>query len=422
MNNWFIVGLTLLLSAFFSGMEIAFVTSNKLRIELDKSKGVFPANLISGFIHMPSRFIGAMLFGNNLALVIYGLAMAGLLKPALFYSLPDSYHSELTILLLQTVISTLIILILAEFLPKVLFRLSPNNLLNFFALPAYLFYYLFYPFNLLFILIAELLLKHVFGIKFNRQGYVFSPIDLDEYIRESSQGKHEENDEEQEIQMFQNAIDFRTAKVRECMVPRTEISALGEEETLPVLREEFIKTGHSKILIYRHSIDNIIGYAHSYDLFSNPQSIRSIIRPVIIVPETILAHKVLSMFINEHKSVAVVVDEFGGTSGMATLEDLIEEIFGEIDDEFDTEALEEIRKSATEFIFSGRLEIDYINDKFNLHLPDSDQYETLGGLIIHHHESIPSISDVISLPPFSFTILSATETRIDKVLLTIDDL
>ena len=271
MDNWFIVGITLLLSAFFSGMEIAFVTSNKLRIEIDKSKGVFPANLISGFIHMPSRFIGALLFGNNLALVIYGLAMANLLRPALLSSLPDAYHTELTILLLQTIISTLIILFLAEFLPKVLFRLSPNNLLNFFALPAYLFYYLFYPFNLLFIWIAEVILKHLFKINFNREGYVFSPIDLDEYIRDASLGKDNENDEEQEIQMFQNAIDFRTAKVRECMVPRTEISALDEEETITTLQREFIDTGHSKILIYRDSIDNIIGYAHSYDLFSNPE-------------------------------------------------------------------------------------------------------------------------------------------------------
>jgi putative hemolysin len=419
MNNWIIVGITLLLSAFFSGMEIAFVTSNKLRIELDKSKGIFPANLISGFIHMPSRFIGALLFGNNLALVIYGLAMASLLRPALLASLPDAYHTELTILLLQTIISTLIILILAEFLPKVLFRLSPNALLNFFALPAYIFYYLFYPFNLLFIFVAETLLKHVFNVNFNKEGYVFSPIDLDEYIKESSLGRDEENDEEQEIQMFQNAIDFRTAKVRECMVPRTEISALDEEESIATLRQEFIDTGHSKILIYRDSIDNIIGYAHSYDLFSNPAIIRSIIRPVIIVPETILAHKVLSMFINEHKSVAVVVDEFGGTSGMATLEDLIEEIFGEIDDEFDTEALEEIRKSENEFVFAGRLEIDFLNNKYNLGLPESDEYETLGGLIIHSHESIPSVHDIIDIPPFSFTILSASETRIDKVILTI---
>jgi putative hemolysin len=421
MNNWFIVGITLLLSAFFSGMEIAFVTSNKLRIEIDKSKGVFPANLISGFIHKPSRFIGALLFGNNLALVIYGLAMANLLGSGLFSFLPDAYHSELTILILQTVISTFIILILAEFLPKVLFRISPNSLLNFFALPAYLFYYLFYPFNLLFIWIAEFLLKHVFGINLNQQGYVFSPIDLDEYIKESSQGKDDENDEEQEIQMFQNAIDFRNAKVRECMVPRTEISALDEEETIATLRKEFIYTGHSKILIYRDSIDNIIGYAHSYDLFSNPATIHSIIRPVIIVPETILAHKVLSMFINEHKSVAIVMDEFGGTSGMATLEDLIEEIFGEIDDEFDTEALEEIQKSEKEFIFSGRLEIDYLNNKYNLGLPATDEYETLGGLIIHFHESIPSVKDVILIPPFTFTILSASETRIDQVLLTIGD-
>jgi len=421
MDNWFIVGITLLLSAFFSGMEIAFVTSNKLRIEIDKSKGVFPANLISGFIHMPSRFIGAMLFGNNLALVIYGLAMANLLRPLLLSSLPDAYHTELTILLLQTIISTLIILFLAEFLPKVLFRLSPNNLLNFFALPAFLFYYLFYPFNLLFIWIAEFILKHLFKINFNREGYVFSPIDLDEYIRDASLGKDNENDEEQEIQMFQNAIDFRTAKVRECMVPRTEISALDEEETIITLQREFIDTGHSKILIYRDNIDNIIGYAHSYDLFSNPATIRSIIRPVIIVPETILAHKVLSMFISEHKSVAIVMDEFGGTSGMATLEDLIEEIFGEIDDEFDTEALEEIKKSEKEFVFSGRLEIDYINSKYNLLLPESDDYETLGGLIIHHHESIPAVKDVIAVPPFSFTILSASETRIEKVLLTIGD-
>jgi len=421
MNDWFIVGITLLLSAFFSGMEIAFITSNKLRIEIDKSKGVFPANLISGFIHMPSRFIGAMLFGNNLALVIYGLAMASLLRPALVSSLPDAYHAELTILLLQTIISTLIILILAEFLPKVLFRLSPNRLLNFFALPAYLFYYLFYPFNLLFIWIAEVILKYIFGIKFNRQGYIFSPIDLDEYIKESSQGKDEENDEEQEIQMFQNAIDFRNAKVRECMVPRTEISALGEEESILTLRQAFIDTGHSKILIYRDSIDNIIGYAHSYDLFSNPATIRSIVRTVIIIPETILAHKVLSMFINEHKSVAVVVDEFGGTSGMATLEDLIEEIFGEIDDEFDTEALEEVQKSEKEFVLSGRLEIDYLNDKYNLLLPESDEYETLGGLIIHHHESIPAVNDVITVAHFSFAILSASETRIEKVLLTIGD-
>jgi CBS domain containing-hemolysin-like protein len=421
MNNWFIVGITLLLSAFFSGMEIAFVTSNKLRIELDKSKGIFPANLISGFIHKPSRFIGAMLFGNNLALVIYGLAMASLLRPALLASLPGAYHTELTILLLQTFISTLIILILAEFLPKILFRLSPNNLLNFFALPAYLFYYIFYPFNLLFIWIAEALLKYVFGVKFNPQGYVFSPIDLDEYIKESSQGRDEENTEEQEIQMFQNAIDFRNAKVRECMVPRTEISALDEDEPIPTLLQEFISTGHSKILIYRDSIDNIIGYAHSFDLFSNPATIRSIIRPVLIVPETILAHKVLSMFINEHKSVAIVMDEFGGTSGMATLEDLIEEIFGEIDDEFDTEALEDIQKSEKEFILSGRLEIDYLNSKYNLGLPETDEYETLGGFIIHHHESIPAVNDIIIVPPFTFTILSAGETRIEKVLLTLGD-
>lgn len=419
MNNWLIIVVTLLLSAFFSGMEIAFVTSNKLRIELDKSKGIFPANLISGFIHTPSRFIGAMLFGNNVALVIYGMAMAGLLKPLLLANLPPAYNSDLTVLILQTIISTLIILFLAEFLPKVLFRLSPNNLLNFFALPAFLFYYIFYPFNLLFIWISEFLLKQVFGIKFNLERYVFSPIDLDEYIRDSATGKYDTNDEDQEIQMFQNAIDFRTAKVRECMVPRTEISALSETESISALRNEFTETGHSKILIFRNSIDNIIGYAHSFDLFSNPASISSIIRPVLIVPETILAHKVLSMFISEHKSVAIIMDEFGGTSGMATLEDLIEEIFGEIDDEFDTGALAEIKKNEKEFIFAGRLEIDYLNGKYGLMLPEAEDYETLAGLIIHYHESIPSTNDIIIVPPFTFTILDASETRIEKVMLHI---
>lgn len=421
MNNWLIIVITLLLSAFFSGMEIAFVTSNKLRIELDKSKGIFPANLISGFIHTPSRFIGAMLFGNNVALVIYGLAMAGWLRPLILANLPLAYHSDLTILIIQTVFSTLIILFLAEFLPKVLFRLSPNSLLNFFALPAFLFYYIFYPFNLLFVWVSEFLLKRVFGLKFNRNHYVFSPIDLDEYIRDSAIGKHETNEDEQEIKMFQNAIDFRTAKVRECMVPRTEISALDQTESISALRNEFIETGHSKILIYHNSIDNIIGYAHSFDLFSNPVSIGTIIRPVLIVPETILAHKVLSMFINEHKSVAIVMDEFGGTSGMATLEDLIEEIFGEIDDEFDTEALAELKKSEKEFIFAGRLEIDYLNGKYGLKLPEAEDYETLAGLIIHYHENIPSTNDIIIVPPFTFTIIDASETRVNKVLLRIGE-
>lgn len=421
MNNGLIIIITLLLSAFFSGMEIAFVTSNKLRIELDKSKGIFSAKLISGFMHTPSRFIGALLFGNNLALVIFGLAMADLLEPLLLANLPLANHSELTILILQTIISTLIILFLAEFLPKVLFRLSPNNLLMFFALPALLFYYIFYPFNLFFVWVSEFLLKRVFGVRFNQERYVFSPIDLDEYIRDSITGKYETNEEDQEIQMFQKAIDFRTAKVRECMVPRTEISALDENEPISALRNEFIETGHSKILIYRDSIDNLIGYAHSFDLFSNPVSISAIVRPVLIVPETILAHKVLGMFINEHKSVAIVMDEFGGTSGMATFEDLIEEIFGEIDDEFDTDALAELKKSDKEFIFAGRLEIDYLNGKYGLKLPEAKDYETLAGLITHYHESIPAQNDIIIVPPFTFTILDASETRVDKVLLRIGE-
>ena len=420
MDIWLIIT-TLLFSAFFSGMEIAFISSNKLKIEVDKSKGMFSARILSDFTKTPSKFIGALLLGNNIALVIYGIAMAKLLEPVIINILPLHLSTEFVILIIQTIISTLIILFIAEFIPKALFRIYPNKILNFFAIPVKLFYLIFYPVIYVFIGFSEFVLKKLFRIKFTYKKHNFSPIDLDEYVKEFIPADDSESELNQEIQMFQNAIDFRNVKLRECMIPRTEIISLNENESIDVLKQNFIDTGHSKILIYKESIDDIIGYTHSYDMFKNPSSIKSILKSVIIVPETMLANKVLSMMIQQHKSIAVVVDEFGGTSGMITMEDIIEEIFGEIEDEYDVEELIEKQIKNNEYIFSVRLEIDYLNEKYKLNLPESDDYETLAGLILHHHENIPENGEQIIIEHFIFNILLASQTRIEQIHLKIKE-
>ncbi len=417
MHDWLIIIITLILSAFFSGMEIAFISANKLKTEVDKSKGVFSAKILSDFNKTPSRFIGAILLGNNIALVIYGAVMATVLNRIL----PIDYLSDTAIMIMQTIIATLLILFLAEFLPKALFRIKPNAILSFFAVPVYVFYLVFYPFIFLFIGFAEFVLNLFFKVKFTHSNYVFSPVDLDNYFKEFFPGKGNENDIDQEIHMFQNAIDFRSVKLRECMIPRTEIIALEVNDSIELLKQKFIETGLSKILIYKDSIDNIIGYTHSYNIFNNPKTIQSILKSIIIVPETMLANNVLTMFIKQHKSIALVVDEFGGTSGMLTMEDIIEEIFGEITDEHDVEDLIENKINETDFLFSGRIEIDYINEKYQLNLPESDDYETLAGLIIHYYESIPLINEKIIVEHFFFTIEQASETRIETVRLRISD-
>lgn len=417
MNESFVIVLTIVFSAFFSGMEIAFVSANKLRVELDRNKGQLSARVLSFFMHRPSSFIGAMLLGNNVALVIYGIAMAALLDPMLKSSLPFYLQTEVVHLLLQTLLSTIIILILAEFLPKVLFRINPNGLLNLFAIPAYMLYLLLFPLIYLFIGLSEFILKKILGISNGFQGYQFSALDLDEYIRDFYHPESENQEGDQEIQMIQNMMDFHVTKVRECMVPRNEIVALDETESISELNLLFRESGHSKILTYQDSVDNITGYVHLFDLFSNPLAIKKIIHPVIIVPETITASKVLNMLIDQRKSVAVVVDEFGGTSGMVTTEDLIEEIFGEIEDEFDQEENMVKKVSDKEYILAGRLEIDFLNREYGLSLPESAEYETVAGLIICYHQSIPLVKEQIRINDLSFTILEATETRIEKVLL-----
>jgi len=422
MDSWTIVFITLAFSAFFSGMEIAFISSNRLKIEVDKNKGSLSARILSRFNAIPSKFIGALLLGNNVALVIYGIAIAGILKPFINDFIPPSYNNETITLLLQTIIATLIVLFVAEFLPKVLFRLNSNKILNFFAVPILFFFYIFYPIIYIYIGLSEFLLKRfVKKINFSREDHVFSVIDLDNYFREFTPDINKPGEIQQEIQMFQNAIDFRNVKLRECMVPRTEIVALEENEDVVKLRDTFISSGHSKIPVFRESVDNIIGYTHSADVFKMPGSIKSITRHIIVVPETMLANVVLSMFIQQNKSIAVVVDEFGGTSGIITMEDVIEEIFGEINDEFDVEDLTERKINDKEYIFSARLEIDYLNENYLLNLPESENYETLAGFIIHHHQSIPELNDTIQIQTFSFTILEATETRIEKVKLLIDN-
>jgi CBS domain containing-hemolysin-like protein len=382
-----------------------------------------PARILAVFYKNPSRFIGALLLGNNIALVVYGIAMAKLLAPVISALLPDTIETEFSQLLLLTIISTLVILFTAEFLPKILFRISPNAILHFFSIPVWLFYFLFYPLIYLYIGFAELLLKYVFRLKLSPEACNFSTVDLDEYVNNFKPVGNTDTEEVEEIshniQMIQNAIDFKNIKLRECMVPRTDIKAVELNSEVENLSELFTKTGHSKLLVFEGSIDNIVGYVHARDIFKKPKSVAKVLRPVNVFPETMTANELLSQLIKSKKSIAVVLDEFGGTSGIITIEDIIEEIFGEIEDEFDKDNTVEKQVSDTEYVFSSRLEIDFLNDKYNLILPESDEYETLGGLIINHHESIPAVNERIEFDNFKFTVLKASENRIEEVKLEI---
>jgi len=422
MNDYIGIAIvTVILSAFFSGIEIAFVSANKLKIELDKKNKLFSGKILSSFRANPSAFISTMLLGNTIALVVYGIAMSHLLGDLLRSVFPLYFRSDFLVMISQTILSTLLILFIAEFAPKVLFRINPNKMLRLLILPLTLLYYLLFPVQYVFVKISEFILKNVLRIKFSQSKYEFNYSDLDHYIREYSVPSTDSEHFNPEIQMFQNAMDFAYIKVRECMIPRNEITAIEESESIAHLTEKFISSGHSKILVYRQNIDNIIGYVHSFDMFSSPRSIKTVKKPVLIVPESMLAKETLRMFINQHKSLAVVVDEFGGTSGMVALEDLIEEITGEINDEFDAPDLLEKMISENEYLFSGRLEIDYLNNKYQLNIPVENDYETLAGYIISITESIPQPKEKILIPPFEFTILKATNNRIVQVELKIVD-
>ena len=399
--------LTLLFSAFFSGMEIAFVSSNKLKLELDKKSNSFTSRIISVFTKEESRFIVNMLIGNNIALVIYGLLMADLLEENLQFLVT----STPLIFLLQTIISTLIILVFAEFIPKTIFRINSNNILKFFTLPLLLTYLLLYPFNLLMMMLSKWVLKGLFKVEIEEGQRLFDRVDLDAYL---SMLKTEEDDN-MEVEMLQNALELPSIKARECMIPRTEIVAVEIDTSITTLRQKFIESKLSKILIFKNDIDNVIGYVHSLDLFRKPKTIKSILMPIPIVAETMVASELLELLIKKQRVVAVVVDEYGGTSGMVTVEDITEEIVGEIEDEHDAESLIDQKIDEKTFLFSARTEVDLINKKYNLNLPTSEEYETLAGLLLHFYEDIPDLEAIVKIDKFNFVIKEVNDRSIQLI-------
>lgn len=417
-----IIILSLLLSAFFSGMEIAFVSSNKIHIELEKKQDGFLAKVLQKLTAKPSKFITTMLIGNNIALVVYGIVMGDVLMNWFQSLLPSSYNfvNYLLVdlsLLSQTVLSTIIILLTAEFLPKVFFQLYSNTLLKLLALPAYIFYLLFTFISDFVIWISDAVLKRFFKTDGDSVGMAFTKVELGNYITEQMQSVEDDDEVDSEIQIFQNALEFSDVKAREVMVPRTEIIAMDISDTIENLSREFIETGCSKILIYKESIDDILGYVHSFDLFKKPKTIKSITKPVVYVPETMFVKDVMNALTKKRKSIAVVIDEYGGTAGMMTVEDIVEELFGEIEDEHDTVEMVEEQLEENVFRFSARLEVDYINEVYKLDLPESDQYETLGGFIVNAAEEIPEKGDVVEVDYFQFKILEASSSKIEVVRL-----
>jgi len=405
----------LVFSAFFSGLETAFLTANRLRIELLSKRNVFPAPLLSFFIKNSTHYISTMLVGNCISLVVFSIFMSKIVAPYL-----SAYiNSPIAILLLTTFVSTIFILVTAEFLPKNLFRINPNRILTAFAIPLVLVYFSLYPIVFITNKLARLFLRFFLGTVFPQNEISFGRIDLVHYIYENTSTAVQRQELENEVKIFKRALGFSKVKARDCMIPRTEIAAISVDESPDNLRKMFIDTRLSKIMIYRGGVDNIIGYTHSSEIFKKPDTIISILLPVLIVPESMPANEVLTLFIQQHKSVALIVDEFGGTAGMLTMEDVIEEIFGEIEDEHDKEEMVEQKINKDEFVFSGRLEIDYLNEKHKLTLPVSEEYTTLAGLILHIRQHFPKQNEVIIKSPYYFKILSTTDTTIDQIQLKI---
>ena len=405
---------TLLFSAFFSGVEIAFISANKLKLELDKNTGKFPANIITYFSRKESDFITTMLVGNNIALVVYGIVMTQILTP----QITDYFTSDFALLLVQTIITTLIVLVTAEFLPKAIFRIYPNQILRIFSIPIWLFFVLFRPVALLMLFLSKLVLKYLLGQKMEDGKQVFGKTDLDEYLNNVKSAEGVE-DSRVEVEMLQNVLDLTDKKLRECMIPRTKLVAMDISSPINDIKNRFIATKLSKILIFKGNIDKVIGYIHSSDLFRNPQNVRSILLPIPFVPESMSVMQLLNQFIESNKGVALVVDEFGGTSGMLTIEDVTEEIVGEIVDEHDVEEITDKKLAKNKYLLLALLDIELVNKKYNLTLPESDEYETIAGLILHHLEEIPQKNDVIELEEFQFTIIKVNESAIQEVQLNV---
>lgn len=403
---------TLVLSAFFSGFEIAYVSSNKVHLEILKKQEGIIANVLTKLTRKPSKLLATMLVGNNVALVVYGFEM-GKVMTAL---LPDFFQNVLW----HTIISTLIILITAEFMPKVFFQIYANQLLKLFTIPAYFFYLLFYPLSSLVMWISDFVLRVFFKTKGDYVPLSFTKVELVDYISEQLENVPKKEEMDSEVQMFQNALEFSGVKAREIMIPRTEIVAVELNESIENLIATFVSSGFSKILIYNENIDDILGYVHSFDMFKKPKNIKEVLIPIVNIPETIQINEVLNILTRKRKSMAVVLDEYGGTSGIVTLEDIVEELFGEIEDEHDKDNFIEEQLSETEYLFSARLEVEYLNETYHLEIPESEEYETLGGFIVLHNEGIPTQGELIQIPPFSFVIEACSQTKIETVRLVVN--
>jgi CBS domain containing-hemolysin-like protein len=414
-----IILVCLVFSAFFSGMEIAYISSDKLHIELLNQKGSFVGRVLAVFERSRARFLTTTLVGNNLALVLYGIFMAKLIEPILTDWLPVWLAQDIFILVLQTIVATILVLITAEFIPKSLFLLNPNFMLTILALPMIVIYFLMFPIVKFVETVSKLIIVHILRFEYSESRPVYGLTDLNNYIKKNIVHTVD-NEPEIDTKIFNNAIEFRDVKVRECMIPRTEIIAVDVNDDIDDLRDAFIESGHSKIVIYKETIDDVIGYCHSLEMFKKPENIKKILTPIIIVPETTPANELLIQFINDRKSLALVVDEFGGTSGIVSMEDVMEEIFGEIRDEHDDEFLIEEARSENEYIFSARHEVDYLNETYHLNLPEGD-YDTLGGLILNYYEDLPEEGELINFEDFKIKIISMEDKRIDRVELIIKD-
>tara|TARA_A100001015_G_scaffold117745_1_gene130592 strand:- start:820 stop:2094 length:1275 start_codon:yes stop_codon:yes gene_type:complete len=412
-----IIIICLALSAFFSGMEIAFVAANRIYLEIEKQQLGFNAKFLNFITQNPSRFIATMLVGNNISLVIYGIFMGDRILQLFFAETLLSGAISFQIVFIQTVISTVIILITAEFLPKVFFQQFSNALMKLLAFPTAIFYVLFSPVTAMIMKLSDFILIKFFKTKGDQVQLTFSKIELGNYIEEQLESTKDIDNVDSEIQIFQNALDFSEVKVREAMVPRTEIVAIENTADLSEIKKLFTSSGLSKIPVYDDSIDDILGYVHAFEMFKKPKSLKKILLPVVFIPETMKISEVLKLLTKQRKSIAVVLDEYGGTSGIITVEDIIEELFGEIEDEHDNVALHEHVIEEGVYEFSARLEVDYINQNYNLDLPENEFYETLGGMIVYYQEEIPSQGDVIAFENYTFEIKEVSSTKIEIVVL-----
>jgi len=413
-----IIGLivTMVFSAFFSGMEIAFVSSNRLRAEMDREKNGLAQRAIDVFYRHPNNFVSTMLVGNNIALVVYGILFAKIFDATLFYPLSDGMRVTA-----DTLLSTIVVLFTGEFLPKTIFKSNPNTMLTIFALPAYICYLVLYPISRFATLLSRGLLR-IIGVKIPKEidDKEFTKVDLDYLVQSSIDNAKDEDEIEEEVKIFHNALDFADTKVRDCMVPRTEIDAIDIDDcTLDELKSKFIESGHSKIIVYREDIDHIIGYIHSSEMFKHVNDISKHIQEMPYVPETMAARKLMQIFLQQKKSLGVVVDEFGGTSGIVSLEDIVEEIFGDIEDEHDNTKYVAKQLSDGDYMLSARLEIEKVNELFDLNLPESDDYMTVGGLILHEYQSFPKLNEVVKIGRFEFKIIKNTMTKIELVRLKV---